>query len=268
LARKEQIDALKLSILTSSAVQKWKEAFLVRAGSDPVKQRAARVSVNTFIREARALFSVKYLEQLDSILLPDPLPFTGVRLEKRSMPKYQSGFDVLELIRSAVGELAESEPECFKVFVLAVMAGLRRGEIDLLEWARFNWAAGTINVTPTEFFRTKSEDSVRSVWIPPQMVEVFRGYQARATGRFVIESRGRPIVGRYFNHYRCLTVFEKLLAWLRAKGVGGFKPLHALGGEFGSLIAQRFGIYAAKEALGHADIATTAGHYLEVKGSL
>ena len=55
------------------------------------------------------------------------------------------------------------------------------------------------------------------------------------------------------------------LTWLRAKGVDGEKPLHALRKEFGSLIAQQFGIYAAKEALGHADIATTAGHYLEVK---
>jgi hypothetical protein len=38
-------------------------------------------------------------------------------------------------------ELAAGEPECFKAFVLAVMAGLRRNEIDKLEWARFNWSA-------------------------------------------------------------------------------------------------------------------------------
>ena len=48
----------------------------------------------------------------------------------------------LALVRAAVDELAEREPECFKAFVLAVMAGLRRNEIDKLEWARFNWAAG------------------------------------------------------------------------------------------------------------------------------
>ena len=96
------------------------------------------------------------------------------------MPRYQSNFDVLELVRAASDELAESEPEQFKAFVLAVMAGLRRNEIDKLEWSRFNWAAGTINITPTEFFRTKSDDSTRSVWIPPEMLEVFRGYQAKA----------------------------------------------------------------------------------------
>ena len=188
--RKERIDALKLSILSPARIQKWREAFLVRAGNDPMKQRAARVSANSFIRQARSLFSPKYLAELGTIVMPDPLPFAGVKLEKRSMPRYQSSFDVLELIQSAVGELAESEPEQFKIFVLAVMAGLRKGEIDKLEWSRFNWTAGTVNIGPTAFFQTKSDDSTRSVWIPPQMLEAFRAYRARATGRFVIESAG------------------------------------------------------------------------------
>jgi hypothetical protein len=32
------------------------------------------------------------------------------------------------------------------------------------------------------------------------------------------------------------------------------------------LITQRFGIYAAKELLGHSDISVTAAHYSEAKG--
>ena len=183
-----QVDALKLALLTPARIQKWREAFLVRAGNDPVKQRAARVSANTFLCEARSLFSPKYIAGLETLSLPAPLPFAGIKLERRSMPKYQSTFDVLGLVRAAGEELAAGEPECFKAFVLAVMAGLRRNEIDKLEWARFNWSAGLINITPTEFFRTKSEDSARSVWIPPEMLEAFRGYYARAQSRFVIES--------------------------------------------------------------------------------
>ena len=263
--RRERIDALKLSILSPSKIQKWKEAFLARAGSDPMKQRAARVSANSFIRQARSLFSPKYLEQLESVSLPDPLPFAGVKLEEASMPRYQSSFDVLELIRSAVDELATSEPEQFKVFVLAVMGGLRKNEIDKLEWRHVDWVAGRLNIGPTQFLQTKSDDSTRSVWIPPQMLDAFRGYRVRATGRFVIESAVRPIVGTHYSHYRCQAIFKKLIAWLRVKGVDGEKPLHALRKEFGSLIAQQFGIYAAKEAFGHADITTTAGHYLEAK---
>ena len=249
---------MKLAILTPARIQKWREAFLVRAGNDPVKQRAARVSANTFLREARSLFSPKYTERLETISLPAPLPFAGIKLERRSMPKYQSNFDVLGLVRAAGEELAAGEPECFKAFVLAVMTGLRRNEIDKLEWGRFNWAAGVINITPTEFFRTKSEDSTRSVWIPPEMLECFRGYYARAQGRFVIESDVRPATDKHYDHYRAGAVFDKLIAWLRGRGVAGPKPLHALRKEFGSLIAARYGLYAAKEMLGHADIGTTA----------
>ena len=118
---------------------------------------------------------------------------------------------------------------------------------------------------PTEFFRTKSEGSARSVWIPPEMLAYLRGYYARAQRRFVIESDVRPATDKHYAHYRAGAVFDKLVAWLRSHGVAGPKPLHALRKEYGSLIAARFGIYAAKEMLGHADITTTAAHYLESK---
>jgi hypothetical protein len=42
--------------------------------------------------------------------------------------RYQSSFDALKLIRDAKKELARSEPEQYKVFLLAVMAGLHAGE--------------------------------------------------------------------------------------------------------------------------------------------
>jgi integrase len=261
---RERVDACKLSILTTANIQKWRERFVVAAGSDPVKRAAARVSANTFLREARSLFSSRYLDGLE-LRLPEPLPFRSVKLERRAMPRYQSSFDVFELVRAATDELATRESEQFKAFVLAVCAGLRRAEIDKLEWARFNWNASSINVAPTEFFRLKSEDSQRSVWIAPEVLGIFKRYREQASSRFVLESSVRPTTGRPYAHYRCALTFDKLIAWLRSKGVTGEKPLHALRKEFGSLIAQKFGIYAAKEMLGHSDITTTASHYLEAK---
>jgi integrase len=102
--------------------------------------------------------------------------------------------------------------------------------------------------------------------VPTEMFEIFRGYRARATSQFVVESEVEPIMDKPYDHYRCSTLCEKLISWLRSKGVEGGKPLHALRKEFGSLIAASYGIYAAKEMLGHADISTTAAHYLEARG--
>jgi site-specific recombinase XerD len=263
---RENVEAVPLSALTPAKVQTWKENFLVRAGTDPVKQRSARVSVNSFIRRARSLFGPAMIETLSGIVLPDPLPFTGIKLEKRSMPKYRSSFDAKALVEAAREDLAIAKPEQFKIFVLALMAGLRKNEIDKLQWDSFNWHQGTISIVPTKYFRTKSDESVRSVWVPAEMFEIFRGYRAKAVSKFVIESQVTPIMHKPYDHYRCATLCEKLIAWLRAKGVEGTKPLHTLRKEFGSLIAASYGIHAAKEMLGHADISTTAAHYLEAKG--
>jgi integrase len=263
---RETVEAVRLSTLTPAKVQAWKEAFLVRAGTDPVKQRSARVSVNSFIRRARSLFAPAMIDTLSGMVLPDPLPFSGIKLEKRSMPKYRSSFDAKALVGAAQEELAITEPEQFKIFVLALMVGLRKNEIDKLQWTSFNWHEGTISIVPTKYFRTKSDESTRSVWVPTEMFEIFRGYRAKAAGQFVVESQVEPIMHKPYDHYRCSTLFEKLISWLRSKGVEGAKPLHALRKEFGSLIAAAYGIYAAKEMLGHADISTTAAHYLEAKG--
>ena len=262
---REKVEALKLSMLTPARIQRWKESFIASAGTDPVKTRSARVSVNSFLREARSLFSPRYTENLETIVLPDPVPFAGIKLEKRIMSRYQSTFDVATLVRAACDELATAEPEQFKIFVLAVMAGLRRNEIDKLEWSRFNWAQGTITIQPTVVFRTKSDESIRTVWIPPQMMALFRSYHAKTGSPYVIESGVTPITAKAYDHYRCTALFEKLIAWLRVHGVNGQKPLHTLRKEYGSQVAARFGIFAAKEMLGHADIATTAMHYLESK---
>jgi hypothetical protein len=173
---RESVETLKLSILTPGKIQQWREAFLARAGDDPVRQRRARVSANTFLREARSLFSPRYLEGLgETICLPDPLPFAGVKLGPRVRSRYQGGFDVAALVQAATVELAEKEPEMFKVFTLALCGGLRRNEIDKLEWRAFNWSSGTVNVAPTAFFRVKSEAAIRTVGLPPEVLARFRG---------------------------------------------------------------------------------------------
>jgi integrase len=263
---REQVEAVRLSFLTPGKIQKWKEAFIVRAGDDPTKLRSARITVNSALRESRSLFSPKMLGGLEGVVLPDPLPFASVKLEKQPSMRYRSTFDVMQLIRDAREELATDRPELFKIFVLAVMAGLRRNEIDKLEWASFNWHAGTISIVATKYFKPKSEDSARTVWVPAELMELFRGYRAKAVGVFVIESRVAPIMGLAYEHYRGTRFFEQLIAWLRIKGVTAKNPIHELRKEFGSLIAAQFGIYAAKELLGHSDITVTAAHYLEAKG--
>jgi hypothetical protein len=149
--------------------------------------------------------------------LPDPLPFAGVEFEPRQSLKYRATFDVQPLITKAKAELAHQYPEAFKAFLLAVMVGLRRKEIDLLEWSSFLWNDGLVRIQATEHFDAKTEDSLGDVVVDSELLELFLGYRARATGAFVIESDGQPKSGVGYWHYRCQEVFDRLITWPPAK---------------------------------------------------
>lgn len=258
----EKVHAVKLAAITPEKIQAWKRSFLSKAGTDTLSQRQSKVSVNSFLRQARSLFSPKLIRHLN-VRLPTPLPFAGVEFEPRQSLKYHSGFDVLALIDAARDSLSEKQPELFKIFLLGVMVGLRRKEIDLLEWSSFRWESDVIRIGPTRYFQPKSEDSIGDVQVDPELTEIFRGYRARATGPFVLESARAPKPGVTYEHYRCQDNFERLTKWLREQGVDANKPLHTLRKEYGSQICATHGIHAASRALRHADIGITNQFYTD-----
>jgi integrase len=254
----QRVHRVRLREITPDKVQRWKVNFLRRAGSNPVKKRAASISVNSIIRQAKSLFAPSVLK---FVKLDVPTsPFEGVAFEPRRSMRYQSSFDVESLVQAAQNELPQEQ---FKIFLLAMMAGLRRNEIDKLEWSAFDWGRGLIVIRATSYFSPKSEDSVGEVEIDPEVTELFRGYHASRTGDFVIESAVPARPQGTYPHYRCQRDFDALGNWLRRHGVASNRPLHTLRKEYGSQICAKYGIYAASNALRHADIAITSQHYLD-----
>ena len=220
---REMIDSRRLAELTPQKIQEWKRAFIARAGHDPIAVRSARTSVNTFLHCSKCLFSPQILLHLGHLELPDPLPFSRVEFESRQNSKYYSRIDVKELIAKAREELALKHREPFKIFCLALFAGLRRLEIDLLEWPSFIWEQSLLRVMPTRYFHPKTEDSIAAIPIEAELVELFRGYRARAPGAFVIEASLPPRPEVMYNYYRAQEHFEFLVAWLRQQGIRGPK---------------------------------------------
>jgi integrase len=261
----ERVHAVRLADVTPSKVQEWKRAFIARAGNDPVKQRSARTSFNSFLRRAKSLFGPKCSKHL-SVTLPSPLPFEGVAFEPRQSARYRSNIDPAKLTQAAMTELAEQDPPVFLAFLLALGAGLRRIEIDRLEWSAFQWNHNAIRIEPTRYFDVKSEHSKGDVQIDPELISLFRGYAALARSSFVIEVGGGadlPGVRSFADHYRVKAVFERLSAWLKAHGVTARKPIHELRKEFGSMVNREHGLSAASDQLRHADIGITAACYID-----
>lgn len=265
-AFRETANKAPVSIFTARAVQEWKIAYVQQRGGDnPARQRAARISCNSALRAARSLFQ----EKLASHLPPLPMeekPFAKVAFYPRESMKYHSKIDPSILLGKARADLGEANPEAFKILLLALGAGLRRGEIDRLLWRQIDLAGGAIHVEVTEAGDLKSADSTGMVSIDETLCALLRGFKAKAKSQYVIEGKADEGGSRAWGQrYRCQEAFDSLLGWLRKNGVEDRRALHTLRKEAGSIIATQSGIFAASRFLRHSDIKVTAQHYADTK---
>ena len=85
---------------------------------------------------------------------------------------------------------------CFELFLLDLSTGLRRGELLALQWSDLDLEAGTLSVTKQiyevngrmELSVPKTKASIRTLVLPPAVVEVFRAYQKTAKSRWLFPS--------------------------------------------------------------------------------
>jgi integrase len=261
-AYRRAIDTAPLSLLSPGAIQKWRLEYVKRAKT-PAAQRSRMTSCNSMLRQARSLFGKKIAK---FVSLPEPPPFQHVEFFPRQSAKYFSRIDAKALLTQARDELAKNYSPAFLVVLIALASGLRKGEIDTLCWHQIDFERGLIRVEHTDTASLKSADSRGEVPIDASVVELLRGFRARATGEFVIEG-GDGVAGprAWGRNYRVQNVFDRVTAWLRKHGVAARKPLHELRKELGALITAEHGIYAASRVLRHSDLSTTAAHYTDLK---
>lgn len=267
-ARRKMIDATPLEKLTPAAVLAWKNAFLKSAGN-PQERNSAAVTVNSLLRNSKALLSKRVRPFLEKeMLLPSPLWFEGVPLEKEPSGRYHSSIDAGTILRAAVKELAPADPEAFKALLLTLVCGLRRSEADALQWDQLDLKAGTLTMMDTPHRALKSADSAGTIALDSEIVALLRGFRAKAKSPFILEPPPRARDGfkeRRSRNYRSNATLERLLAWLRTQGVSAKRPIHTMRKEVGSLIASREGIFAASRYLRHSSIGITARIYADHK---
>jgi integrase len=256
-----RIDRIKLADVTPDKINRWRIGFVKRVGGDPKKQRRARISCNSLMQQAKSLFSPNLLKHV-RLETPEKLPFDGVDFYDGESMRYHSTIDVESLIQDAIRDLPQEQ---LKIFLLAAMGGLRKNEIDKLQWSAFHWSEGFMRIEASEFFSPKTSDSEGEVWLDKEFLPLLRGWHAKSTSPFVVEADVDPRNDARYTHYRAQRHFDGLTAWLRTKGVTAVKPLHELRKEFGSQLCAKYGIYAASRMLRHSGIGITAEHYLDQK---
>lgn len=268
-ALRSKLDAVPLADVTAEAVRLWKLSYLKQAGAEPTSRARAEVTMNSIMRQAKALFSKRLIALTKGrMILPDPLPLHDVEFCKvpSSYYKYKSKVDAAALLTAGREELAEGGRLAeFQILVLALMCGLRRNELDKLLWTQIDFKTGKISIETTHVFKAKSDASNAEVDIEPELVALLRGWKLLAKSEFVIESDVKPRLEGNSAHYRLSHQLDSLIVWLRGKGVDAPKPLHTLRKEYGSLMVKTYGIYVASCALRHEDLQVTVKHYADTK---
>lgn len=263
---KKRVDAVKLVRITPERIAAWKNKYLDEAGGNALERRARVSTLNGLLANGSALFSKKHLHFLaERVCLPDPLPFEGVRKEKGPSLRYRSKINAADILQSAQVELAPSNPEAFKIILLAAVCGLRRSEIDLLLWEAFDFSRKELHIENSEYHQLKSEDSAGIIDLDDNLASIFQGFFAKSKGDFVIEARTNPKRKPGSGSYRCALHWKTVIDWLKGQGIKAQKPVHELRKEIGSIVAAEHGIYEASRYLRHSDIRITAQYYLDKK---
>lgn len=260
LARwRARVDRVRLDRFTPARAQAVINSRIDAHKANPVAQDRARRSVASILRQAKSLFR----PGVDLGLGELPNPFDGVKVESAAAPKYDSTIDAGALLRAAKAELAPVDAEAYKALLLALGVGLRKSEIDNLQWQQIDRAGCVIRIATTETFRAKTRSSEGKVYVDPGLVAELCQFHPQATGLYVLESPFAPKPDSRVAFYRAAATFDRLTAWLRTKGVTARKAIHELRKEFGSIVVAAADIHTASRQLRHSSIGTTAAFYAD-----
>lgn len=263
--------SIRLDFLTPARIETWKARYVAHRSESPLKRLNASHTLDAYIRACRAIFGARVRKRLASFGVELPcVPFasTDYVSKGQSAFRYRSRIDPVLLTQQACTELEGHRLEELKIFLLALHLGLRRNEIDKLTWSQFDFRSRTLVIETTQFAELKTQGSEDTLSLEPELAEFFERARGRSGSIFCISAppirEPRPASKlRTWDHYRAARHFTALCEWLRAKGVQSQKPIHTLRKEFGRLITEKMGIYAASLGLRHSSTAVTQIYYAD-----
>lgn len=261
----KKVDAVPLKLLTAERIERWRDRFIADHGETELSRHVAATTASSAIRNAKSLFRRDRWEATGADM-GGFIPFEGVSDGKPTPKPYRGKVDAEKLFLAGVANATRNRKnrERAKAVILLLAAGLRRSEADLLEWSNVDFEKGEISIERTEWFNPKSASAERTVPLPDEVTALLAKLRTKTKGDFVLEGRDPRRVAAS-PYYRAEETWEELIAWLRKQGVNGSKPIHSLRKEFGSLIYQRYDVYAAQRLLGHSNISQTASVYVTSK---
>ncbi|PYJ62928.1 MAG: hypothetical protein DME24_02405 [Verrucomicrobia bacterium] len=276
LAWRKQVDVIRLSAISPAAVADWKLDYLRRATNDLRRKLAVNRSFNAWLRNTKSLFSSAIIDKpnfkikVPKFKVPDSQRgerevywFETVDFEKAGSMKFQApvGITYEDLVKKALTELRSENSDAYKLFLLCMCAGLRRGEADVCLWSQLRPDDCSIRIESNEFIEPK-HGSGGTVYVDPALMKELLSFKAEGQKGFVVNSH-REWKETAYVRYRCEPHWRTLLDWLEGNGISARKKVHELRKLFGDAIVKREGIFAGSAQLRHSTIQMTANHYTD-----
>jgi integrase len=177
--------------------------------------------------------------------------------------KFQSpvGITYEALVAKARHELRAASPESYKLLLLCLCAGLRRGEADVCLWTQLNGDDNSIRIEANKYIEPK-HGSGGTVYVDPSLMRELLSLKEPEQDGFVVNS---PLGWKAttYRRYRCEPHWRTLIGWLESNGINARKKVHELRKLFGDAIVKRHGIFAGSAQLRHSTIQMTASHYTD-----
>lgn len=261
---KSKVNSLPIDKITQDRLEDFKSWMVQRAGQDHLMKARLQTSANTYLRCASSMFSSRWSGAYRQFLMPATNPFASVRSFKESSHLYVSKIDPAALLAAARSELPARNQAAYVAFLLSLVCGMRRSEIDYLSWAQIDFEKRHIWIQTTPYFTPKACNSESRIDAPPIIFQALM--ELRAEGNpppFVIPgSQNHAIRPRSRN------VFRILIDWLRSQGVTDIKAMHTLRKEAGSLIYHQSGSVDVAAEFLRNDPRVAREHYIGRKGRL
>ena len=152
----------------------------------------------------------------------------------------------------------------YELFLLELGTGMRRGELMGLQWDDLNFQTGELQIVrqacavngKIEISVPKTKSSIRTVVLPPSLVEVLKKYKETVKSRWMFPSPQNPDVPRYPT-----SVGDILSILLKRAGCKHVR-FHDLRHTFATIaLENRMDVKTLSATIGHVSAATTLDIY-------
>jgi integrase len=283
----QHVGVSRVKQLDRTKIADFIKKYQVVAASEGRQPDAVRVSVNSWLRNAAAMFSSHALKAYRQLGLQIENPFAGEKLRRVKIKGYspldRSIFDRIwndsvllrdgdpsapaptSSRRRASPDFRKPHPEAYLLLLLELGLGMRRNEADKAQW---DWIfaneAGRhfLEIRATPHFVPKGKER-RVIPLDKSLFEALKKHKGNSP--FIVPGPSPRLYAAASSPknltYRCGQHHRALATWLRSRGVSDAKPCHLLRKEFGSYVATSHGLFHAQKFLGHTSPSVTADYY-------